>query len=117
MCKVKMSDKVKQSDNFIKRKNICENVKILKPTVNRTGLYKVIKRFKETGSYSQGAKSTPYRPVRIQYFGECQVTTPLWSQSREKIEEGITAIASYAGLHTDTCFIDGSETFHCPRRP
>ena len=38
--------------------------KILKPTVSRSGVHKVIKRFEMTGSYSPRVRSTPPRPVR-----------------------------------------------------
>ena len=45
-------------------KTASEIFKILKPTVSRSGVYKVIKRFKMTGSYSSRVRSTPPRPVR-----------------------------------------------------
>ena len=38
--------------------------KMLKPLVSRSGVYKVIKRFKDTGSYLPKVRSTPPRPVR-----------------------------------------------------
>lgn len=43
-----------------------EIFKILKPTVSRSGVFKVIKRFKDTGSYSPRVRSTPPRPVRTE---------------------------------------------------
>ena len=45
-------------------KTAAEIFKILKPTVSRSGVYKVIQRFKNTGSYLPKVRSTPPRPVR-----------------------------------------------------
>ena len=45
-------------------KTAAEIFKILKPTVSRSGIYKVIQQFKNTGSYLPKVRSTPPRPVR-----------------------------------------------------
>ena len=45
-------------------KTAAEIFKILKPTVSRSRVYKVIQRFKNTGSYLPRVRSTPPRPVR-----------------------------------------------------
>ena len=41
-----------------------EIFKILKPTISRSVVYKVIQWFKNTGSYLPKVRSTPPRPVR-----------------------------------------------------
>ena len=60
-----MSDKSDAIGVFHKSGKTASKIfKILKPTVSRSGVYKVIKRFKMTGSYSPRVRSTPPRPVR-----------------------------------------------------
>ena len=43
-----------------------EIIKILKGSVSRSGVFKAIKRLKETGSAQPRVRSTPKRPVRTQ---------------------------------------------------
>ena len=38
--------------------------RLLKPKVSRSGVFKIIKRFKETGSFLPRVRNTPPRPIR-----------------------------------------------------
>ena len=45
-------------------KSALQIFKLLKPFMSRSGVYKTIKRFKDTGSYLPKVRSTPPRSVR-----------------------------------------------------
>ena len=60
-----MSDKSALISNLHKSgKTAAQIFKILKPLVSRSGVYKVTKRFKSSGSYLPKVRSPPPRPVR-----------------------------------------------------
>ena len=60
LSKVTMSDKSDAIGVLHKSgKTASEIFKILKPSVSRSGVYKVIKRFRMTGSYSPRVRGTP----------------------------------------------------------
>ena len=55
-----------QAIEFLYRngKTASEIFRLLKPKVSRSGVFKIIKRFKETGSFLPRVRNTPPRPIR-----------------------------------------------------
>ena len=55
-----------QAIEFLYRngKTASEIFRLLKPKVSRFGVFKIIKRFKETGSFLPRVRNTPPRPIR-----------------------------------------------------
>ncbi|KAF2347942.1 hypothetical protein FHG87_021301 [Trinorchestia longiramus] len=62
-----MSDESALIASLLKKgKTPAQLFKMLKPLVSRSGVYKVIKRFKYTGSHMPKARRTPPRPPEVQ---------------------------------------------------
>jgi len=89
-----MSDKSALIANLHKSgKTAAQIFEILKPFVSRSGVYKVINRFKSTGSYLPKVRSTPPRPVRTK-----KLVNAIRSKLRRNPQRSARKMAKEAGV-------------------
>ena len=93
-----MSDKSALIANLHKSgKTAAQIFEILNPFVSRSGVYKVINRFKSTGSYLPKVRSTPPRPVRTK-----KLVNAIRSKLRRNPQRSARKMAREAGVSNMT---------------